>query len=74
VKRVSIDPALFKDDAAQESASAAGDRMSEAAKEMIEDLLAVAMNDANAKAEATSQQKMAGMTAGLGIPGLNLPF
>lgn len=43
-------------------------------KEMIEDLLAVAMNDAAGKVEATSQQKMAGMTAGLGIPGLNLPF
>ena len=43
-------------------------------KEMIEDLLAAAMNDAALKAEATSQQKMAGMTAGLGIPGLNLPF
>ena len=57
VKRVSIDPALLKED-----------------KEMIEDLLAVAMNEAASKAEAASQQKMAGMTAGLGIPGLNLPF
>lgn len=43
-------------------------------QEMIEDLLAVAMNDAAGKVEAASQQKMAGMTAGLGIPGLNLPF
>jgi hypothetical protein len=43
-------------------------------KEMIEDLLAAAMNDAARQVEATSQQKMAGMTAGLGFPGLNLPF
>lgn len=43
-------------------------------KEMIEDLLAVAMNDANAKAGEVSRQKMVGMTAGIGIPGLNLPF
>ena len=74
VKRVSIDPALLKDDAAQGSASAAGDRMSEAAKEVLEDLVAAAMNDAVRKAEETAQQKMAGLTSGLGIPGLNLPF
>ncbi len=43
-------------------------------KEMIEDLLTVAMNDAHARAEEASRQKMAGMTAGIGIPGLNLPF
>ena len=74
VKRVSIDPALLKDDAAQGSASAAGDRMSEAAKEVLEDLVAAAMNDAVRKAEEATQQKMAGLTSGLGIPGLNLPF
>ena len=74
VKRVSIDPALLKDDAAQGSASAAGDRMSEAAKEVLEDLVAAAMNDAVRKAEEMTQQKMAGLTSGLGIPGLNLPF
>jgi hypothetical protein len=90
VKRVSIDPTLLKDDAAQGSASAAGDttpgmeeveqrreqlpRMSEAAKEVLEDLVAAAMNDAVRKVEETTQQKMAGLTSGLGIPGLNLPF
>jgi hypothetical protein len=74
VKRVSIDPALLKDDDAQGSASAAGDRMSEAAKEVLEDLVAAAMNDAVRKAEEATQQKMAGLTSGLGIPGLNLPF
>jgi nucleoid-associated protein EbfC len=74
VKRVSIDPTLLKDDVAQGSASAAGDGMSEAAKEVLEDLVAAAMNDAVRKAEEATQQKMAGLTSGLGIPGLNLPF
>ena len=48
--------------------------MSEAAKEVLEDLVAAAMNDAVRKAEQTTQQKMSGLTAGLNIPGLNLPF
>jgi len=43
-------------------------------KEVLEDLIAAAMNDAARKAEKTSQDKMAGLTAGLGLPGLNLPF
>lgn len=43
-------------------------------KEVLEDLVAAAMNDAVRKAEKTSQEKMAGLTAGLGLPGLNLPF
>ncbi len=43
-------------------------------KEVIEDLVAAAMNDAVRKVEETTQQKMAGLTSGLGIPGLSLPF
>jgi len=43
-------------------------------QEVLEDLIAAAMNDAVRKAEKTSQEKMAGLTAGLGLPGLNLPF
>jgi DNA-binding YbaB/EbfC family protein len=43
-------------------------------REVLEDLVAAAMNDAVRKAEKTSQEKMAGLTAGLGLPGLNLPF
>ena len=43
-------------------------------KEVLEDLVAAAMNDAVRKAEETTQQKMAGPTSGLSIPGLNLPF
>jgi DNA-binding YbaB/EbfC family protein len=43
-------------------------------KDVLEDLVAAAMNDAVRKAEEMTQQKMAGLTSGLGIPGLNLPF
>ena len=43
-------------------------------KEVLEDLVAAAMNDAVRKAEEVTQQKMGGITAGLGIPGMNLPF
>ncbi|MBV2235217.1 MAG: YbaB/EbfC family nucleoid-associated protein [Sterolibacterium sp.] len=44
-------------------------------KEMLEDLIAAAMNDAVRKAEATSQEKMAGFTAGMQLPpGMKLPF
>src|SRR3954454_22408734 len=43
-------------------------------KEVLEELLAAAMNDAVRKAEKTSQEKMSGLTSGLNIPGLNLPF
>lgn len=43
-------------------------------KEVLEDLVAAAVNDAVRKAEQLAQQKMAGVTAGLNIPGLNLPF
>ena len=44
-------------------------------REMLEELIALAMNDAVRKAEATSQEKMAGVTAGLPLPpGMKLPF
>ncbi len=44
-------------------------------KEMLEDLLAAAVNDAMRKAEATSQEKMGGVTAGMQLPpGMKLPF
>ena len=44
-------------------------------KDMLEDLAAAAFNDAARKAEATSQEKMAGFTAGLNLPpGMKLPF
>ena len=44
-------------------------------KDMLEDLIAAAMNDAVRRAEAASQEKMAGFTSGLGLPpGMKLPF
>ena len=42
-------------------------------KEMLEDLVAAAINNAVRRVEATVQEKMAGVTAGL-PPGLKLPF
>jgi DNA-binding YbaB/EbfC family protein len=44
-------------------------------KEVLEDLVAAAMNDAARKVEQTTQEKMSGLTAGLNLPGgLGLPF
>lgn len=44
-------------------------------RDMLEDVLIAAFNDALRKAEQTAQEKMSGMTAGLGLPGgLKLPF
>lgn len=44
-------------------------------KEMLEDLVAAAMNDAVRKAEAATQEKMSGFTAGMQLPpGMKLPF
>lgn len=43
-------------------------------KEVLEDLVAAAMNDAVRKVERATQEKMAGLSAGLNIPGLKLPF
>jgi hypothetical protein len=44
-------------------------------KDMLEDLVLAAFNDAVAKAEATKEAKMAGFAAGLNLPpGMGLPF
>ncbi len=44
-------------------------------KEMIEDLLAAAVNDAVRRVEQQTQEKMSGVTAGLNLPGgMKLPF
>ena len=44
-------------------------------KEMLEDLVAAAVNDAVRKVESTTQEKMSGFTAGLNLPpGMKLPF
>jgi len=59
VKKVEIDPELMGD---------VDDR------EILEDLVAAAMNDAVRKVEKTTTDKMAGLTGGLNIPGMKLPF
>jgi nucleoid-associated protein EbfC len=44
-------------------------------KEMLEDLLAAAVNDAVRKVEAQSRDQMSKMTAGMGLPpGFKMPF
>ena len=62
VKRVTIDPALLATE-------------KEIDKEMLEDLIAAAVNDANRRVEAATQEKMGGMTAGMDLPaGFKMPF
>ena len=44
-------------------------------RDMLEDLVAAAVNDAVRRVEATTQEKMSGLTAGLPMPpGFKLPF
>lgn len=44
-------------------------------KEMLEDLVAAAMNDAVRRVAETSQEKMAGVTGGMNLPpGFKMPF
>jgi len=44
-------------------------------REMLEDLLVAAFNDAARKVDETVNQKMGSLTAGMGLPaGLKLPF
>ncbi|MFO1392843.1 MAG: YbaB/EbfC family nucleoid-associated protein [Steroidobacteraceae bacterium] len=44
-------------------------------REMLEDLVAAAINDATHRLEAASQQKMSGLVGGMNLPpGLKLPF
>ncbi|MEI7612967.1 MAG: YbaB/EbfC family nucleoid-associated protein [Betaproteobacteria bacterium] len=44
-------------------------------REMLEDLVAAAFNDAMRRAEAVSKERMAGFTSGINLPpGMKLPF
>ena len=59
MKRLSIDPSLFKEDDV----------------EVLEDLIVTAHNEAKGKAEQMMAQKMSEMTQGLPLPpGMKLPF
>jgi len=58
-KRVSIDDSLLEDDD----------------KEMLEDLIAAAFNDAAQRLESDSKGKMEGITDGMSLPaGFKMPF
>jgi DNA-binding YbaB/EbfC family protein len=44
-------------------------------KDMLEDLVAAAVNDAVRRVETVTQEKMGGLTSGFGLPpGMKLPF
>jgi DNA-binding YbaB/EbfC family protein len=44
-------------------------------KDMLEDLIAAAINDAVRRVETLTQEKMGGLTSGFGLPpGMKLPF
>lgn len=65
VKQIDIDPSLLAGD----------DTASNENKEMLEDLIAAAVNDAVRKVEEANRDKMGGLTAGMNIPGgLKFPF
>jgi DNA-binding YbaB/EbfC family protein len=59
VRKVQIDPELLGDVEDQE---------------ILEDLIAAAMNDAVRRVEKVTQEKMSGLTGGLNIPGMQMPF
>jgi hypothetical protein len=62
VKRVAIDPSLLGD-------------ASDDGREMLEDLVAAAVNDAVRRVEEKSAEMMSGVTAGMPLPpGMKLPF
>lgn len=43
-------------------------------KEVLEDLLAAAVNDAVRKVEATNREAMSGLTSGMDLSGFKMPF
>jgi hypothetical protein len=43
-------------------------------KEMLEDLIAAAVNDAVRQLEQKTQERMSGLTSGFNIPGFKMPF
>ena len=52
-----------------------GDGTWEYVVDLLEDLIAAAVNDANRRVENMTQEKMAGLTAGMNLPaGMKLPF
>lgn len=58
MKKITIDPSLVVADE----------------KDILEDLLVAAFNDAKAKVDAKMQDSMSAMTGGMNLGGLKLPF
>ncbi|CAB0149676.1 Nucleoid-associated protein YbaB [Pseudidiomarina piscicola] len=59
VRRVNVDPSLLEDDD----------------QEMLEDLIAAAINDAVRRVEQTTKERMSEVTGGMNLPpGMKLPF
>ena len=51
------------------------DKIASDDKEMLEDLIAAAVNDAVNKIETLTRERFSGMTTGMGLPaGMKLPF
>ena len=51
------------------------DSLMEDDKDMIEDLVAAAINDATQRLKSATEERMASVTAGMNLPGgMNLPF
>lgn len=51
------------------------DSLMEDDKEMLEDLVAAALNDASQRLASVSEEKMSGVTSGMNLPGgMSLPF
>ncbi|HQQ63715.1 MAG TPA: YbaB/EbfC family nucleoid-associated protein [Pseudomonadales bacterium] len=63
VRKVRIDPSLLKDAASDEN------------REMLEDLITAAVNDAVRKVESSQQEQMQKLTGGMQMPpGFKMPF
>ncbi len=59
IKKISVDDSLIKQDE----------------KDILEDLIVAAINDAKEKGETTTQEHMKSLTGGLSLPpGMKLPF
>ena len=59
VKKIELDPSIIKEEE----------------KQMMEDLIVAALNDAKNKAEEKSKEEMAKLTGDLGLPpGMKMPF
>jgi len=59
VKKIELDPSIIKEEE----------------KQMMEDLIVAALNDAKIKAEEKSEEEMAKLTGDLGLPpGMKMPF